>query len=582
MKRYLCIGLSVLLCFIESFAQTISQADAVKKALNYWDSRHSEESAMRKVAKRTSNIPTYTAKAISPKHKAPLYVIQMDDGWMLMSSEKAVEPVLAYSPTGKFPNYEDMPDGMKGLLSYYEEANAYARDNIGDANAMNANSNSTLVSKARKASSSGSNLLTHCLIKKMAQVCWDQSGTNDGACVNTYNAQCPTWYDVKCGRTIVGCVAVAMGQIMWYYQWPHAAFIPKQPIRHNQVTNTTIYKKDPYLATYDWTHIPAKLLYYTDASEANQVALLLRDCGYACNMDYGKDGSGATLNDAAKAMHEVFRYKSSIQYKSRSMSDYGPWFDMLKRELIAGRPVIYEGGTKLIGGERHAFVVIGFTEENKYRINWGVGYQVHLGEYSLDVLGENGQYFDYHQGAIIGIEPDYPTGCGENYVLSNKEVSKSPQIAIHMGGTITTSANVGHITSDQKGYIYAGEEVLLKPPFYIDKGANIQIAIRNAHCGANRNKLPAITPEERKETEENEFELIECDDFSVSPNPTTDYIEIRSNAAFRNIAIINSRGQCVIQSTNKYISVYGLPSGLYIIRAITEDNNVKQAKFLKQ
>ena len=62
--------------------------------------------------------------------KASLYVVQLQEGWVLVASEYIRTPVLASSSKGQFPEIASMPDGFKSLLTYYEEAVAYARDSV--------------------------------------------------------------------------------------------------------------------------------------------------------------------------------------------------------------------------------------------------------------------------------------------------------------------------------------------------------------------------------------------------------------------------------------------------------------------
>ena len=471
---------------------------------------------------------------------------------------------------------------MQWLISYYEEANAFAHDNLNKkADAIEEwdeliKGSKPNVSNRRNAPARAAKP-KECVLERMKLIRWKQYGYNDGSTSSdpscpSYNAFCPTWYTPHCGHTVVGCIAVAMGMVMRYYQWPHAGIIPY----HAEPINN--YVEDLHMGTYDWKHMPDELHNTTDINDANMIASLLRDCGYACRLNYGKDLTGAdNLKDATTALQECFGY-STAQHKNYFFIG---WLTMLKKEIDAGRPVIYAGKSELsvLGG--HVFVLYGY-KNNLFRVNWGWGDE-NLTEtyYALDDIVT----FRYtkKQEAIIGIEPNYPE-CGQDYVLYNTVVSKLPFLPLHCSGVITTSADFygrfddSHIRSSQFGYIYSGEEVRLKAPFYIDKGANIHIAIRDAHCGG-RNNMPAKISNEVDENENGA--IVAANEFYVSPNPATDYIEIHSSSALKSISIINSNGQCVFQSTNTFIPTYSLPSGLYIVRAITEDNNMLQTKFLK-
>lgn len=593
MKRYL----SILLCVLNialSSAQTISQTVAVKAALNFWNSEYPNKSTIKRVNKRgTVVLPAYSVKTVSPNQKASLYVVQMEDGWMLMSSEKSADPILAYSPTGKFPDLDDMPEGMQWLMSYYEEINVYAHQNLKGTSdvtrewdeLINGGTSGTTIRKA--AAAAAANPPSTYVIERMANVHWKQCQNNDKSCVKPYNAMCPTvavdsrCTEDKCGNNaLVGCIAVAMGQVMWYWQYPNSAIIRQRAIEPAEYP--TQYSLIPYSATYDWAHLPAELHNSTSDYDAESIAYLLRDCGHAAKLNYGYCSTGApNLVGAANALRESFGFKSSTQRKVRSQESN--WLKLLKTEISAGRPIIYAGFTDNTKWPYyragHAFVLYGY-KGNKFRVNWGqIGDESLTGTYFS--LGDHTSFqYTEDQEAIIGIEPG-TSQCG-NWILTNQQVSAS-SFGIYKCGTVKTAVAGVNIQSGSSGYIYATDQVNIRPPFTIAKGANVHIGTLDTYTHSNRNSMPARVSAETKESEETDYiENTAGDDFLVSPNPATDYIEIRSSATFRNIAIINSRGQCVVQSTNKYIPVYGLSSGLYIIRAITEDNNVKQAKFLKQ
>ena len=597
MKRYL----SILLCVLNitlSFAQSITQTVAVKAALNFWNSEYPNKSTIKRVNKRGTVVsPTYSVKTISPNQKASLYVIQMEDGWMLMSSEKTADPVLAYSPTGKFPELDDMPEGMQWLMSYYEEINVYARQNLKGTSdvtkewddLINGGTSGTAIRKA--AAAAAANPPSTYVIERMAKVHWWQSKNNDRSCAKPYNAMCPVVAEKNsdcpescCNdNALAGCIAVAMGQVMWYWQYPNSAIIRQRAIEPVGDLTTRYTTNNPYYATYDWAHLPAELHNSTSDYDAESIAYLLRDCGYAAKLNYHYCSTGVNnLIEAANALRESFGFKSSLQRKVRTQTG---WLALLKKEISADRPVIYGGYEKSLfpdiyeKGSGHVFILYGY-KGNKFRVNWGLIGDENFTE-TYYSLGDE-FYFQYteDQEAIIGIEPGN-TQCG-NWILSNQQVSAS-SFGIYKCGTVKTAVAGVNIQSGSSGYIYATDQVNIRPPFTIAKGASVYIGTLDTYTRSNRNSMPARVSAETEESEETDYiENTAGDDFLVSPNPATDYIEIRSSATFRNISIINSRGQCVVQSTNKYIPVYGLSSGLYIIRAITEDNNVKQAKFLKQ
>lgn len=101
----------VLLC-INVHANTISKTDALQKAKSFLSAKDNKAS-----------VETYSILG-----KAEMYKVVTDEGWCLLSSEKSVKPVLAYSTIDNFPSDEEMPEGMKWLFSLYEEIIAYAKE----------------------------------------------------------------------------------------------------------------------------------------------------------------------------------------------------------------------------------------------------------------------------------------------------------------------------------------------------------------------------------------------------------------------------------------------------------------------
>ena len=51
---------------------------------------------------------------------------------------------------------------------------------------------------------------------------WGQTINNSGGCTPSYNRFCrgELFLNCNCDRTRAGCGPVALGQVMWYWQWP--------------------------------------------------------------------------------------------------------------------------------------------------------------------------------------------------------------------------------------------------------------------------------------------------------------------------------------------------------------------------
>lgn len=179
-----------------------------------------------------------------------------------------------------------------------------------------------------------------------------------------------------------------MGQVMKYWRWPV----------HGMGSNSYSWENDPNLnwtygtlsadfenTYYDWDNMPKVLLASSTQSQINAVSTLLYHCGVAIHNFYNYDGNGSTtaylllanMEDggnscAENAFYTYFRYKNTVRGLCRDNYDKETWVEMLKNELLAGRPVIYQGyhvsDTSTSG---HCFVVDGYDDQDLFHINWG-------------------------------------------------------------------------------------------------------------------------------------------------------------------------------------------------------------------
>ena len=219
-------------------------------------------------------------------------------------------------------------------------------------------------------------------------------------------------------KTPTGCVATAMAQIMNYQRFPaEANFEGSYTANDNSYTETvsTTYfwpyqlAYGPYLPTAD---AQAENMSYT-FPQGNKVAQLLRDCGYAVDMIYDVDGSGAYTYMSGVALVEKFSYpQKSVKYLIRDYYADDEWMNMLYTELENDSPVLYSGYSDGSGG--HAFVFHGMDSEGRFFVNWGWQGQFD-GYYAFDVLTPGKNDFSELEDVVIGIRP---TALSTDAILS--------------------------------------------------------------------------------------------------------------------------------------------------------------------
>lgn len=227
-----------------------------------------------------------------------------------------------------------------------------------------------------------------------------------------YNSLCPTRTNSsgEAEHCPVGCVALALGQIMKYYNYPETG--------NGIKTYTSFFvgevSADFGSTHYDWDNMKTRYTKfgsytnYTD-EEATAVATLLFHIGVSVGMIYSLSGSSAmAYSNIPKDMVDNFRYdESTIQYVTRSSVDSKEeWMNLIYEELSNGRPVFYTGTSETQGG--HAWVIDGYDSTGKVHINWGWK-GTDDGYYDID-LTDTGNDFSKSQSMIIGMRPASSSG----------------------------------------------------------------------------------------------------------------------------------------------------------------------------
>ncbi|MBK7113736.1 MAG: C10 family peptidase [Flavobacteriales bacterium] len=151
-----------------------------------------------------------------------------------------------------------------------------------------------------------------------------------------YNAQCP-------GGSVTGCVATAMAQIMKFWNHP-ATGSGFHQFNHPQYGTLAANFGG---TTYAWGSMP------NNVSSANSaVATLMYHCGGGVDMQYSPEVSGAwviqshspsTDHNAEYALRTYFGYRSTLSGVARENYAQAQWIDLLRTELDAGRPILYDG-----------------------------------------------------------------------------------------------------------------------------------------------------------------------------------------------------------------------------------------------
>jgi hypothetical protein len=335
----------------------------------------------RNISKNTGSI-----QAFANQDGRILYYVQplQPSGFVILSADDEIEPVIAFSQTSNFSGAEGNPlkalleKDMKGRL----EAIGQNKVNTG-LNAAPTNNGlnrkwQDLVDAGTETQASGNGEVLFAGVPSISDVRvspfiltkWSQDDTMDGHCYNYYtNFGTGTYYPT-------GCVATAMAQVMRYHSWPTTAI----GIHSFQITVGGASQWRNTLGgngsggAYNWG-----LMAYDPqiggltAAQRQAIGALCYDAGLSVNMSYTVNFSGASTADADTAFTSTFLYGNSIFGQGFSSSgDAGLW-GMMNANLDAAMPVIL-GINGTYGG--HAVVADGYGYNSStmyHHINMGWG-----------------------------------------------------------------------------------------------------------------------------------------------------------------------------------------------------------------
>ena len=322
---------------------------------------------------------TYT----TDKNIPAFYVFNTPKGFVIVSADDCETPIIGYSHEGRFdPN--NIPMQMEDYLQDFVTRIQYGIENHIEADEATAKQ-WELVKATGKLNEQKDIRSVQPLLKEN----WEQG------CL--YNNLCPTFEKVPCGHAEVGCVAVAMGQIMHYWKYPTTGWGS-----HSYYNLGVQLSADFGNAVYDWDHMPDSLTDDSSDTEIEAVATLLFHCGVSVDMKYQTNGSGADSGDVPNALIRYFNYSRRLHFEKRNNFDDEEWMSMLKNCLDIQRPVFYGGK-----GEQgsHAFVCDGYDSNDLLHFNWGWGRA--NGYFALGHLNPIGISFNENNFAILDINPEY-------------------------------------------------------------------------------------------------------------------------------------------------------------------------------
>lgn len=334
-------------------------------------------------------------------------------GFVLVSGDDCVVPILGYSADNAFVS-ENMPSNIRGWLDDCEDQ---IRFYAGTAKSLR-----TAPQQADTPQRQWDNLLNGrdatpnsitTAVAPLLSTTWNQSPY--------YNSLCP--YDnTYSERTVTGCVATAMAQVMKFWNHPATGYGS-----HSYTSDYGTLSANFGTTSYAWSSMPNSLSSSSTTAQINAVATLMYHVGVALEMEYGPATTGgssaytecfqsSSLPCAENALRYYFKYKSSL--RSIHLADYSSaqWNALLTNDLTNGRPILYSGRDSLSG---HCFVCDGCNNSGQYHFNWGWGGYCD-GYYTIGSLnptaggtgGSSSGTYNLKNTVILGIVPNTDFGSG--------------------------------------------------------------------------------------------------------------------------------------------------------------------------
>ena len=319
---------------------------------------------------------------------AAYYIFNVSGGFVIVSADDCVAPVIGYSTEGIF-TVDGMPANVRFFLDeYVREIEAILSKPSLARTPLTEQWRAALSAEPQPASR---NITT---VTPLLTTLWDQNAY--------YNDLCPADTAGPGGHVFVGCVATAMGQIIRYWQYPTMgtgshSYLANFSSVDSSYGDYGMLSANFGATTYNYSQMPNRLTAFSSPAQVNAVATLLYQCGVAVEMQYGSGGSGASSNGVPIALQAYFGYPT-CDYVSRANYTSNAWMALIKSELDRQRPVYYSGhGAQ--GG--HAFVCDGYDANNYFHINWGWSGNDN-GYFLLSNLNPGNVEFNTQHAAIIG------------------------------------------------------------------------------------------------------------------------------------------------------------------------------------
>lgn len=314
------------------------------------------------------------------------FIFKNESAFVIVSADDAATPILGYGDNGSF-NAGDMPIALTEMLQNYAAQISYIRSNAAQATPEIRQQWENLAAGRTERNENPRS------VSPLIQDNWGQS--------NPCNIFCP-FNQTENERTLVGCTALSMAQVLHYWQSPTRGY------GSHSYTHSTygLLSADFSNTTYMYSQMPDIVSSSLTQAQQEAISMLTYHCGVSMEMDYGVNVSLAfpagSAPSAEHALKTYFGYPGAHVIRRVYFSSDQQWIDTLAGQLDLDKPILYTGYGNAGG---HTFVVDGYDNDNYFHVNWG-WFGSYNGYFAFGSLNPSTYTFNDNNIAVIDVVPE--------------------------------------------------------------------------------------------------------------------------------------------------------------------------------
>jgi hypothetical protein len=269
--KFLFLAIALLFSIVSVNADPINKLQALQKAEAFFNRNNPNFKAKASIAYKAPK--KVNGKTVEDEAYYYVFNKGINQGFVIVSGDDRCYPILGYTTKGNFIESK-LPCNLKAFLQDYANQIKYIQDN----------------NISPKTSLLDSNVLQQ---RRMFLIYAKPNGIKVILTITILAAN------------YTGCVATAMSQVMYYWQWPQSA---TTTIPAYTVSGKTYSALDP--VTFNWSKM--QTTYSSgDYEDGHAVATLMEYVGHGVKMEYSTSGSGALRNGYYQCIEKLFwLYKS--------------------------------------------------------------------------------------------------------------------------------------------------------------------------------------------------------------------------------------------------------------------------------